>query len=145
MSHKVLVSVSKKSSKGSTLVVFVSKSTGKNSLSHPKLSKDIADSLGLKEAYGALVAGIVKGSPAARAGLKSGDVILKFDGKRVEESRRLPRMVAETDVGKNVRVDVPIIGDAGRILEDMVRLWRATAKAGNKVLAKAAAKRRYPE
>ncbi|HAG91965.1 MAG TPA: leucyl aminopeptidase [Bdellovibrionales bacterium] len=45
MSHKVLVSVSKKSSKGSTLVVFVSKSTGKNSLSHPKLSKDIADIL----------------------------------------------------------------------------------------------------
>ena len=70
------------------------------------VSKDIADSLGLDEAYGALVAGVVKDSPAARAGFKSGDVILKFDGKRVEESRRLPRMVAETDVGKDVRVDV---------------------------------------
>lgn len=70
------------------------------------VSKDIADSLGLNEVYGALVAGVVKGSPAARAGFKSGDIILKFDGKRVNESRRLPRMVAETDVGKRVRVDV---------------------------------------
>ena len=70
------------------------------------VSKDIADSLGLDEAYGALVAGIVKDSPAARAGFKSGDVILRFDGKKVTESRRLPRMVAETDVGKKVRVDV---------------------------------------
>jgi serine protease Do len=68
------------------------------------VSKDIAESLGLDEAYGALVAGIVKASPAARAGFKSGDVILKFDGRRVEESRRLPRMVAETDVGKKVEV-----------------------------------------
>ena len=70
------------------------------------VSKDIADSLGLDEAYGALVAGIVKDSPAARAGFKSGDVILQFDGKKVTESRRLPRMVAETDVGKKVRVDI---------------------------------------
>ena len=70
------------------------------------VSKDIADSLGLGEAYGALVAGIVKDSPAARAGFKSGDVILRFDGKKVTESRRLPRMVAETDVGKKVQVDV---------------------------------------
>ena len=70
------------------------------------VSKDIADSLGLTEVYGALVAGVGKGSPADRAGFKSGDVILKFDGKRVDESRRLPRMVAETNVGKKVRVVV---------------------------------------
>ena len=70
------------------------------------VSQDIADSLGLSDVYGALVAGVVKGSPADRAGFKSGDVILKFDGKRVDESRRLPRMVAETNVGKRVRVVV---------------------------------------
>jgi serine protease Do len=70
------------------------------------VSKDIAESLGLKDAQGALVAGVVKNSPAERAGFKSGDVIVKFDGRTVEESRRLPRMVAETDVGKKVAVDV---------------------------------------
>ena len=57
-------------------------------------------------AAGALVAGVVKKSPAETAGFKTGDVIITFDGRRVPESRKLPLMVAETDVGKKVRVVV---------------------------------------
>ena len=67
---------------------------------------EIAESLSLKKARGALVAGVVKKSPAESAGFKTGDVILKFDGRHVSESRKLPRMVAETDVGKKVPVIV---------------------------------------
>jgi serine protease Do len=70
------------------------------------VSPEIAETLGLKRARGALVAGVLKGSPAERAGVKQGDVIIEFDDKPVPESRKLPRMVAETDVGKDVGVQV---------------------------------------
>lgn len=70
------------------------------------VTEEIAESLGLRKARGALVAGVVKKSPAESAGFKTGDVILKFDGRGVSESRKLPRMVAETDVGKKVPVVV---------------------------------------
>src|SRR3546814_1758130 len=68
------------------------------------VTEEIAESLGLKEASGAFVAGVVKGSPAEEAGFKTGDIILRFDGQEVPESRRLPRMVAETAVGKDAHV-----------------------------------------
>jgi serine protease Do len=70
------------------------------------VTEEIAESLALDKPYGALVAGVVKKSPAEASGFKTGDVILSFDGRRVPESRRLPRMVAETDVGKAVSVVV---------------------------------------
>ena len=70
------------------------------------VTDEIAESLGLKETSGALVAGVVKKSPAEAAGFKTGDVIVSFDGRKVPESRKLPRMVAETDVGKSVGVVV---------------------------------------
>ena len=70
------------------------------------VTEEIADSLGLKKATGALVGGVLQDSPAAAAGIKTGDVILLFDGKPVVDQSRLPRMVAETDVGKNVVVKV---------------------------------------
>ncbi|MCG8545449.1 MAG: DegQ family serine endoprotease [Alphaproteobacteria bacterium] len=70
------------------------------------VTDEIAESLGLQNTKGALVAGVVKQSPAEAAGFKTGDVIMTFDGRRVPESRKLPRMVAETDVGKKVRVVV---------------------------------------
>jgi serine protease Do len=70
------------------------------------VTDEIAESLGLQSSKGALVAGVVKESPAETAGFKTGDVIITFDGREVSESRRLPRMVAETDVGKKVGVVV---------------------------------------
>jgi len=68
------------------------------------VTDEIADSLGLKEQKGALVAGISPGGPAAKAGLKPGDVITRFDGKDINEMRRLPRMVAETSINREVEV-----------------------------------------
>jgi serine protease Do len=68
------------------------------------VTTDIADTLGLKTAQGALVASVTPKGPAAEAGLRAGDVILNFDGKGVEAMRRLPRIVADTPVGKVVPV-----------------------------------------
>ena len=66
----------------------------------------IADSLGLGKTRGALVAGIDDKGPAKTAGLKTGDVIVKFDGKDVKQSRDLPKLVAQAPVGKDVEVVV---------------------------------------
>ena len=68
------------------------------------VSPEIAESLGLDVPKGALVAGVLKNSPAEAAGVKQGDVIIGFDEREVSESRKLPRMVAETNVGKDVAV-----------------------------------------
>ena len=70
------------------------------------VTKEIAEGLGLKEATGALVANITPDSPAAKGKIEIGDVILTFDDKKVGEMRRLPRIVAETTVGKEVVVEV---------------------------------------
>jgi serine protease Do len=68
------------------------------------VTEDIAESLGLDLPRGALVAGIIEGGPIKDGVIKTGDVILKFDGKDVKEMRDLPRAVAETPVGKAVTV-----------------------------------------
>jgi len=73
------------------------------------VTDDIADSLGLDSAKGALVAGVIKGGPVDDGSIKAGDVILKFDGKTVAEMRDLPRVVAESAVGK--QVDVVVLRD----------------------------------
>lgn len=64
------------------------------------VTDDIAESLNLPMHNGALVASATPGGPAEKAGLKAGDVILQFDGKDVTQMRSLPRIVAETDIGK---------------------------------------------
>ena len=70
------------------------------------VTDEIADNLGLDEAHGALVADVMEGGPAAEAKVRRSDVILDFDGKPVKEMRRLPRIVAETEVGKEVPMTV---------------------------------------
>jgi serine protease Do len=66
----------------------------------------IAENLNLGSVRGALVAGVDDKGPAKPAGLKTGDVITKFDGRDVKESRDLPKLVASTPVGKDVPVTV---------------------------------------
>ena len=70
------------------------------------VTEEIAESLGLNSEQGALVASVAEGGPAAKAQIKPGDVILRFDSKLVDEMRRLPRIVAETPIGKEVPVVV---------------------------------------
>lgn len=64
------------------------------------VTEDIAESLGLDVHNGALIASVTPTGPAEKAGLKAGDVILEFDGKSVNQMRTLPRVVAETEIGK---------------------------------------------
>ena len=70
------------------------------------VSDEISESLGLDEARGALIASVFDDSPALAAGIEAGDVILKFDGKKVPHVRQLPRIVAETEIGKDIDVEV---------------------------------------
>jgi serine protease Do len=70
------------------------------------VTDDIAESLGMATAKGALVAGIIKGGPIDKDQIQAGDVILKFDGKDIHEMRDLPRVVAESPVGKAVDVEL---------------------------------------
>ncbi len=69
-----------------------------------QVTDDIAESLNLKPARGALVAGVDEKGPGKPAGIEAGDVIVKFDGKDIKEMRDLPRVVADTPVGKEVEV-----------------------------------------
>ncbi|MGF1446629.1 MAG: DegQ family serine endoprotease [Pikeienuella sp.] len=71
-----------------------------------EVTDEIAESLGLDTTAGALVNGVTSDGPAESSGIQPGDVILRFDGREVAEMRDLPRMVAETPVGKTVRVVV---------------------------------------
>ncbi len=71
-----------------------------------KVTPDIAESLGLDDAKGALVADVVKDGPAETAGLKQGDVIVEYDGKPVADSAELPLLVARTPVGKSVPLTI---------------------------------------
>jgi serine protease Do len=73
------------------------------------VTDDIAESLAMTETKGALVAGIIKGGPVDNGSIQTGDVIVRFDGKDVEEMRDLPRVVAESPVGK--AVDVVLLRD----------------------------------
>ena len=71
-----------------------------------EVTPDIAESLGLDEATGALVSTVNESSPAQAAGLEPGDVIISFDGKAIEKMRDLPRIVAETEIGATVAVEL---------------------------------------
>ena len=70
------------------------------------MNDDIAKGLGLDQSHGAVVMGIVPDGPADNGTLKVGDVIVSFDGRKVEGSNDLPRMVAETKVGAKVKIGI---------------------------------------
>jgi serine protease Do len=70
------------------------------------VTEEIAEVEKLENPEGALVASVSENSPAAKAGIKAGDIILEFDGKKVDTMRTLPKLVAQTEVGKRVILKV---------------------------------------
>ena len=70
------------------------------------VSKEIADVEKLDKPRGALVASVAQNSPSEKGGVKAGDIILEFDGKKIEEMKQLPAIVAKTQVGKKVLVKI---------------------------------------
>ncbi|MCX2697759.1 MULTISPECIES: Do family serine endopeptidase [Ochrobactrum] len=89
------------------------------------VTDDVAQSLGLKESKGALIAGLVENSGVDNKEIKPGDVVIRYDGKPVERARDLPRLVAESAVGDEVEVVVVRDGEEktvkvklGRLVED---------------------------
>lgn len=93
------------------------KSTGKITrgwlgIAIQELTKELAESFGMKNTNGALVAGVEKNSPADKGGLDAGDVITKFDGKPIVTSADLPRAVGATKPGKIAAVEILRKGSA---------------------------------
>ena len=86
-----------------------------------QVTDEIADTLNLKPARGALVAGVDDRGPAKPGGIEAGDVIVKFDGKDIKEMRDLPRVVADTPVGKDVEV---VVVRKGEELTKTIKLGR---------------------
>ena len=71
-----------------------------------EVTKEIAEVEKLKKPQGALVASVGEKSPADKAGVKAGDIILEFDGKKIDTMRKLPKVVANTQVGKSVQLKI---------------------------------------
>ncbi len=100
------------------------------------VTEEIAESLGLKKAAGALVASVIEDGPAEKGKIKAGDVILKFNGKDITEMRKLPRVVADTEVEKTVDVviwrnneKITLKVNVGDLKEDEAKV---AAKGGGK-------------
>ena len=105
------------------------------------ITDDIAETLGVKENVGALVSSVNPDGPAAKAGIEAGDVILKFDGKDVSTVRGLPRIVAQTPVGRTVDVDLLRKGQkktvkvlVARLVEDEADAKKTPEPVANKSL-----------
>jgi len=90
-----------------------------------EVTPELAKSFGLKEKKGALVGQVVSGSPAEKAGIEQGDVILEFDGKEVADSKDLPRIVASTPVGKGVTVK---LSRNGKLVDRQVKVGELEEK-----------------
>ncbi len=89
------------------------------------VTPEIAQNLGLPKAEGALVSSVFPHGPAEKAGLKSGDVILKFDGHDIKEMRQLPLIVAEAPVAKDATIDVWRKGKEQTFLVDLAEMSQA--------------------
>lgn len=86
------------------------------------ITPDLAKSFGLESDNGALVSDVVKDGPAAKAGLKSGDIVLEFAGRKIREVGELPRLVAATPVGKDVTMKIARDGKSQEVTVKIGRL-----------------------
>ena len=71
-----------------------------------QVTKEVAESIGLGKAQGALIRGVEEGSPAEKAGIEAGDIIVRFDGKPIDKATDLPRLVGNTKPGSRVSLTV---------------------------------------
>jgi len=94
-----------------------------------KITPDLAQSLDLDDSHGALVADVTNDGPADKAGIKRGDVIVSYDGKKVSESSSLPALVAVSPVGKTVPVEVVHKGKTKSVEVTIAKLEDQTAEA----------------
>ena len=81
-------------------------SRGRIGVSIDQVTKDVAESIGLGRPQGALVRSVEAGSPAEKAGVEAGDIIITFDGRTIERSSDLPRMVGNTKPGSRATLTV---------------------------------------
>ncbi|MGZ3590534.1 MAG: DegQ family serine endoprotease [Thermodesulfobacteriota bacterium] len=91
-----------------------------------EVTPELAKSFALKEKKGALVAQVVPGSPAEKAGIEQGDVIVEFDGKEVASSKDLPLIVSSTPVGKSVTIK---LSRNGKVFDRQVKVGEMEQKA----------------
>lgn len=104
-----------------------------------ELTRELAESFGLKEPSGALISSVEKNGPADKAGIEPSDVILKYDGKTVETSADLPRLVAGTRPGSRIDVEVWRKGGIKRMtvviaeMPEESQVTRAAKKLENEV------------
>ncbi|WP_246176909.1 DegQ family serine endoprotease [Parvibaculum sedimenti] len=96
------------------------------------VTSDIAASLGLSQAHGALIAGVTPGGPGEKAGLETGDLVTGFDGHPVREMRDLPRIVAETEIGKEASIEVLRAGKVKNLTVKVGHLAETDTKAKTK-------------
>ncbi len=104
-----------------------------------EMTKELADSFGMKNSNGALVAGVEKNGPADKGDVQAGDVILKLDGKTINTSSDLPRAVGSVKPGKVVSVDVfrkgavktlsITVGEASSDKDEVISQNKGTAKS----------------
>src|SRR5574340_20918 len=99
-----------------------------------EMTRELAESFGLSKPVGALISSVEKNGPADKAGIEASDVILKFDGKPVNSSSDLPRMVAATKPGSKVTVELWRKGGSRQVAVEVAempedsKLARATKK-----------------
>ncbi len=97
------------------------------------LTEDLAKSFGVKGEKGALVSEVIAGSPAEKAGLKVGDIIVTYDGKQLGEFNELPRLVASTPVGSKVKLDIIRDGKHKEVTVTIDKLQETAAEASGAI------------
>jgi serine protease Do len=86
------------------------------------VTDDIAESMAMGKARGALIADVTKTGPAEKAGIEPGDVVIEFNGKAVNAMRDLPRIVADTEIGKKVPIKIFRKGKELQLMAEVGRL-----------------------